>query len=125
MVEKNSFEIEISEIDFRLILNVKKIREHQGISQMELSQSIGLSSGFIGKVEKLDNEAKYNIRHLPLLVKALNLKSIGDLFPQDEILNDLVRIKIKKAFHIKSDGSLSKNRFDYQVLEIKSLKKDR
>jgi len=40
--------IEMSELDYKLILRVKQLREEHGFSQVELSHKMGLSSGFIG-----------------------------------------------------------------------------
>ncbi|MFC5623280.1 helix-turn-helix domain-containing protein [Algoriphagus winogradskyi] len=111
-------EQEMSEMDFRLILHVKELREDIGMTQVELSQKMGLASGFVGKVEMFGNSAKYNIRHLPLIAKALGFKNVGEVLPKGIATKDLVRVILEKVPLLKKNGELSKNKFEYKMLEV-------
>ncbi|WP_057940576.1 helix-turn-helix domain-containing protein [Algoriphagus resistens] len=111
-------EQEMSEMDFQLIFHVKKLREDQGLTQVELSQKIGLASGFVGKVETFGNSAKYNIRHLPLIAKALGFKNVGEVLPKGIVTKDLVKITLEKVPLPKKNGEPSQNKFDYKILEV-------
>lgn len=114
-------EKEMSEMDFRLILHIKDLREKQGLTQMDLSQKMGLASGFVGKVEMFGNIAKYNIRHLPLLAKALGFKNVGEIFPRGIVSSDIVKVTIEKIPKSKKDGALSQNQFDYKIVSVEPL----
>lgn len=111
----------MSEMDFRLILHIKELREKKGIKQLELSQKMGLASGFVGKVEMFGNSAKYNIRHLPLLAKALGYKNVGEVFPKGIVSKDIVKVTVEKIPVKKKDGSPSQNKFDYEILKVEPL----
>lgn len=109
----------ISEIDYLLIEEVKAIRIKKGISKAQLSLKLKLAESFIGKVEDLNQRDKYSIRHLPLLVKALGLKSIGQLFPKVPIRN-MIEITYEKVAKLNKDGSESKQ-FEERIIEIKGI----
>ena len=111
-------EQEMSEMDFRLILHVKELREEKGITQVELSQKMGLASGFVGNVEMFGNSAKYNIRHLPLIAKALGFKNVGEVLPKGIVTKDLVKIILEKVPLPKKNGVLSQNKFEYKILKV-------
>lgn len=111
-------EQEMSEMDFRLILHVKELREDQGMTQVELSQKMGLASGFVGKVEMFGNSAKYNIRHLPLIAKALGFKNVGEVLPKGIVTKDIVKIVLEKLPLPRKDGEPSQNKFDYKIIEV-------
>jgi transcriptional regulator with XRE-family HTH domain len=89
-------ELVISEIDWFIIKKVKEIRVAKNISQFELAFAMNISDGAIGKIENPKERAKYNIRHLNLLAKALNC-SPRDLLPEEELPNDIVKIKLKRT----------------------------
>ncbi|MFN0256626.1 XRE family transcriptional regulator [Pedobacter ureilyticus] len=109
----------ISAIDYLLIEEVKAIRIKKGISKAQLSSKLKLAESFVGKVEDLSQRDKYSIRHLPLLVKALSLESIGELFPKVPE-NNLVEITYEKVAKINKDGSESKQ-FEERIIEIKEV----
>lgn len=111
-------EKEMSEMDFRLILHVKELREDHGLTQVELSQKMGLASGFVGKVEMFGDSAKYNLRHLPLIAKALGFENVGDVLPKGIVTKDLVKITLEKVPLRKKNGEPSQNKFDYKILEV-------
>lgn len=98
----------ISKIDYDLILNVKRLRELNNWSQRTLSKKMGLALTFIGKVESLSQPEKYNIRHLNLLIKAFDFKTMDQIFPNKMPVQDLVIITYKKVPKIKKDGIPSK-----------------
>lgn len=98
--EDEIIELEISEIDLFLINKVRELRVAKGISQLKLSIALGLSEGAIGKIENPKERAKYNIRHLNLLSRALKCNP-SDLLPQKPMRNDLVRVKVKLVKNTK------------------------
>lgn len=118
---KNNYEKKvISEIDYLLIEEVKAIRIRKGLSKTQLSLKLNLAGSFVGKVEDLSQRDKYSIRHLPLLAKALELKSIGQLFPKDIPSNNMIEITFEKVPRINKDGSESKQ-LEEKVIEIRAI----
>ena len=57
-----TIEIIISQIDFYVIERLREIRVKSTpyIDQVELSQRIGVSEGYIGQIENPKSRAKYN-----------------------------------------------------------------
>lgn len=113
--------IEISELDYRLILHIKDLREAYGFTQIDLSHRMGLSSGFIGKVELLTAPDKYSIRHLKLLADVFNFKSFADLFPKKVPANDMIKLTFKITNNVKKDGTPSKKRIT-EVIKIEKIR---
>ncbi|HVS98794.1 MAG TPA: helix-turn-helix transcriptional regulator [Puia sp.] len=66
-----------TKIDMFVINRVKEKRLEKNISQAELANELGMSVGFIGKVESPKYPSHYNIKHLNQLAKIL------DCSPQD------------------------------------------
>ena len=60
-----------TKIDLYVIERVKEKRNEKGISQAEIANELGVSVGFIGKVESNKYPTHYNIRHLNDLAKIL------------------------------------------------------
>lgn len=110
--------VTMSKIDYDLILHTKKLREAKGWSQRILSEKMGLSLTFVGKVESLDQPEKYSIRHLNLLMKAFGFKNINQLFPKELSSEDMVIISYRKVPALKKDGTPSKL-YEEQIIEIK------
>ena len=61
-----------TKIDLYVITRVKERRLEKNISQAELANELGMSVGFIGKVESLKYPSHYNIKHLNQLAKILD-----------------------------------------------------
>ncbi|WP_131538535.1 MULTISPECIES: helix-turn-helix domain-containing protein [Pedobacter] len=101
--------IEISHLDYLIIVNVKNLRLELGLSQVSLTQKMGLSEGFVGKVELYTERAKYSIRHIHLLAIALNCK-IQDVLPLEQPQYDMVRLTLKRTNKINRDGSISQKK---------------
>jgi transcriptional regulator with XRE-family HTH domain len=70
----------LSEFEIFVIKKVKEFRLQQKLSQADLAEKIDVSSGFIGKVESLKSNSKYNLNHLNKIAKGLNINP-KDLFP--------------------------------------------
>lgn len=87
-------EVEIAEIDLYIINKVRELRVARKISQLKLSIALGLAEGAVSKIENPKQRAKYNIRHLNLLAKALKCNP-ADLVPAKPLKNDIVRAKLK------------------------------
>ncbi|UGU15098.1 helix-turn-helix transcriptional regulator [Sinomicrobium kalidii] len=96
-------EIIISELDFHLIERVRELRARSApyMSQVKLSQKLELSEGYISKVENLKQRAKYSIRILNKIAKAFHLASYSELFPEEILPHDIVRIRLRMLPGIK------------------------
>ena len=70
----------LTPIEQFVIEKVRQLRNQKNISQAELAFSIGVSVGFIGKVESLKSNTKYNLNHLNSVAKAFNI-SPQELLP--------------------------------------------
>jgi len=70
-----------TKIDLFVIGKVKERRLEKNISQAELANELGMSVGFIGKVESTKYPSHYNIKHLNLLAKILEC-SPQDFLPK-------------------------------------------
>jgi len=71
----------ISKIDYYIIEKVRNMRLEKGLSQMALSQKIGMSSSFVSHVESAKRRAKYNTNHLNEIAKILEC-SPKDFLPE-------------------------------------------
>jgi len=111
--------VEISEMDYLLICNVKDLRKEIGLTQLQLSQKMKLADGFVSKVETFIERAKYNIRHLPLLAKALDCE-ISDLFPKQIPKNDQVKLTLLRTNRVNRDGSVSTKKVT-EVIKIEPI----
>lgn len=115
-------EITLPEIDWYVINRVKELRTKKDISQEQLSIRIGRAEGFISKVENLTERAKYNLRHLNLIAKALGVP-LADLLPSKATAHDLLKIKLRRRKRVNKDGTESK-RTEVEVVEIVPLKSE-
>lgn len=70
-----------SKIDQYVINKVKERRLEKNISQADLAYELGMSVGFIGKVESSKYTSHYNIKHLNQLAKILEC-SPQDFLPK-------------------------------------------
>jgi transcriptional regulator with XRE-family HTH domain len=70
-----------SKIDQYVINKVKDRRLEKNVSQADLAYELGMSVGFIGKVESSKYPSHYNIKHLNLLAKILEC-SPQDFLPK-------------------------------------------
>ena len=74
----------LTEIERFVIDRVRKLRIEKKISQADLALSIGVSIGFIGKVESLKYNSKYNLNHINNIAKVLNI-SPKQLLPEKSL----------------------------------------
>lgn len=65
------------EIQKKLGRNLKRVREEQGFTQEELAKAVGISSGYLNKIE---NGNKNFLAILENLCKVLKVKS-SDILP--------------------------------------------
>lgn len=89
----------LDEIERYVIKCIKEIRESKGITQEELSLTIGKNIGFISQIEAPSKKAKYNLIHLNLVAIALGC-SIKDFLPDQPIREkkyDIKKIESKKS----------------------------
>ena len=70
-----------SKIDQFVINKVRDLRTEKNISQADLANELGMSVGFIGKVESLKYPSHYNLKHLNQLAKILEC-SPQDFLPK-------------------------------------------
>jgi transcriptional regulator with XRE-family HTH domain len=61
-----------SKIDQYVSSRVKEKREALGLSQNDIAIDLGISKGFIGKIESHKYTAHYNVSHLNRLAKILH-----------------------------------------------------
>jgi len=116
MAETEVIEIVISEIDLYVINKVRELRVPKTLSQVKLSILMGLAEGAIGKIENPKERAKYNIRHLNLLAKALKC-SPRDFLPERPLKNDIVKAKLK----IKRNNIINKGESNFEILKIEAI----
>lgn len=74
-----------SSFDKYIILKIKEKRIEKGLSQSALAVKLGVSSGFIGKIESLNTTSKYNLNHLNKLALVFNC-SPKDFLPNNPIV---------------------------------------
>jgi transcriptional regulator with XRE-family HTH domain len=72
---------DLSKIDSYIIKTVKEMRIEAGLSQIDLSQKLGMSDSFISHVETPRRRAKYNINHINALAKIFKC-SPRDFLPE-------------------------------------------
>jgi len=70
-----------SKIDQFVIDQIKEKRLEKNLSQADLANELGISVGFIGKVESSRYPTHYNLRHLNELAKVLKC-SPQDFLPK-------------------------------------------
>jgi transcriptional regulator with XRE-family HTH domain len=78
---------EITKIEQYVIDRVREKRIKAGLTQTVLSVAMDISSKFVGSVESVKTNAKYNINHLNKLAIIFEC-SIKDFFPEKPI-NDV------------------------------------
>lgn len=117
MAEIQIVETIISEIDLFVINKVREMRVGKNISQVNLSILMGLAEGAVGKIENTRERAKFNIRHLNLLAKALKC-SPRDFLPEKPLKNDMIRVKMK----IKRNRKPAKGEPNFEVLSIEPVR---
>jgi transcriptional regulator with XRE-family HTH domain len=74
----------LTKIEVFVINKVRELRTDKKVSQAELSDKIGVSLGFIGKVESLKYNSKYNLNHINNIAKALRV-SPKELLPKESL----------------------------------------
>lgn len=104
------FEIIISYLDYYIIEKVLELRVKSKpyIDQVTLAQKVGVSEGYLGKIENPREHAKYNIRMLGRVAIALRLKSYNDLFPKKVYEHDLVRVTYEESKSYSNKHKLGK-----------------
>ncbi|PTT17386.1 transcriptional regulator [Flavobacterium sp. HMWF030] len=74
----------LTDIERFVISRVRDMRESLGISQEELSLSIGKNITFISQIEARSKKAKYNVNHLNEVAKVLKC-SPKDFWPEQAL----------------------------------------
>tara|TARA_Y100000815_G_scaffold272894_1_gene302815 strand:+ start:290 stop:523 length:234 start_codon:yes stop_codon:yes gene_type:complete len=74
----------ISKVEAYIIERVKERRKEKNLSQIALSQKLGMSDSFISHVESNTRRAKYNINHLNAIAEVLQC-SPKDFWPDKAI----------------------------------------
>lgn len=96
-------EIQIADIDLYLIDRVRDLRTKRKVSQVKLSIALGLAEGAVSKIENPKQRAKYNIRHINLLARALSCTP-ADLLPNKPLKFDIVKVKLRILKDRQPDG---------------------
>ena len=76
----------LTEIESFAINKAKELRIQNSISQAELAFRMGVSNGFIGKVESFKYDTKYNLNHINKLADIFNC-SPKDFLPTNPFKN--------------------------------------
>jgi transcriptional regulator with XRE-family HTH domain len=66
-------ENKLSDIEIYVISVARNLRIENGLTQSDLAFRLGLSSGFVGKVESSSSNTKYNLNHIQELSKIFNV----------------------------------------------------
>jgi transcriptional regulator with XRE-family HTH domain len=114
-------EVTISQLDWYIINQVKKLRKKKGLSQTDLSIEMGFSEKLIGGVENPTLNTRFNIRHLYLLAKALKC-TLWELLPEKPLENDLIKIRIKRVPILSKAGKQTK-KTTFEIVDIKPVKR--
>ncbi len=65
---------------------------------------MGVTKSFVGNVESFIQRHKYSIRHLTLLTKAFEYKSVSELFDFPTPKYDMIRLTLKVTSVVKASG---------------------
>ncbi|MEQ5789758.1 hypothetical protein J4E06_01765 [Muricauda sp. NFXS6] len=105
------FEIVISYLDYFIINKVieLRIKSDPYLDQVTLAHKIGVSEGYLGKIENPKEHAKYNIRLLGRVAIALGLNSYCDLLPKDPPKHDLIKIVFEERKNYSNKHTIGKN----------------
>lgn len=63
----------LTQIEIYVIDKVKDLRVENKMSQADLAFKLGVSSGFIGKIESKKFNSKYNLNHINKISKIFNI----------------------------------------------------
>lgn len=74
----------MTKVEQYIIDQVREKRKEVGLSQIELSQKLGMSDSFVSHVETPSRRAKYNINHLNALAKVFKC-SPRELWPENPL----------------------------------------
>ncbi len=77
-----SFQEKKTAIEIFVIDRAREMRMKKNMSQVELGNVLGISSGFIGNVESPNHAAKYNLNHINQLAEIFEC-SPKDFLPQE------------------------------------------
>jgi transcriptional regulator with XRE-family HTH domain len=73
-----------TKLDIYVINKVKAMREERGMSQIALSQALGMAESFVSNVESVKRRDKYNLNHLNLLAKEFGC-SPREFLPENNV----------------------------------------
>lgn len=73
-----------ADIDLYVIDRIKEVRKNKGISQLDLANGIGVTAGFIGKVESNKSSSRYNLYHINKIAKYLGV-SPREFMPKEAL----------------------------------------
>ena len=66
-------ENKLTDIEIYVISVARELRIENGLTKSSLAFSLGVSSGFVGKVESSSSNSKYNLNHIKELSKIFNV----------------------------------------------------
>jgi len=66
-------EKKLSDIEIYVISVSRRLRIEKGLTQSDLAFKLGVSSGFVGKVESSSSTTKFNLNHIQELSKIFNV----------------------------------------------------
>jgi transcriptional regulator with XRE-family HTH domain len=98
---------DLTKIEAHIIKKVKDLRIEAGLSQIVLSQKLGMSDSFVGHVETPKRRAKYNINHINSLAKVFKC-SPKDFWPEKALWSEFCLIPLRTKRDNSVTGSHSK-----------------
>jgi len=108
----------VTAIDWFVIEKVRQLRKSK-FSQKQLSQEIGLSEGYIGRIENPNHKAVYNLRHLNLIANVLQV-NITELLPKQKLKDDLVKV----TFRWLPPSKKRTGEINYEVIKLTALTRE-
>src|SRR6185295_5322603 len=109
-------EVVISELDWHIINRAKELRIRKKLSQSDLSIEMGFSEKLIGSVENPTLKAKFNVRQLNLLARALRC-TLWEIIPEKPFTNDLMRVRVKRIPKLNNSGKPT-SKTEFRIIDI-------
>ena len=72
----------------QVIMEIKKLREKEGISQAKLSEILGISRGQLGNIENPNYSHKYTLKQINTICRHLNYPIEKIFLPNIELNDD-------------------------------------
>ncbi len=91
--------MEISNYQDQIIIEIKKLREKEGLSQAKLSEILGISRGQMSNIENPNYTHKYTLKQINAICEHLN-------YPIEKVFlpNTRINVECSKAIKVLVDS---------------------